>query len=325
MATMFDRLHRFPRTEGELVIGTVLSPQVLVTDFPGGTFPSIDEHLQVVDRLPVGAMQVLVTRMGGLFVRPPAELLETGPDDAAPDIREIRAKVAFEADAADVFNLVQCELALGGHLYSLPTVPYAVESGWLIESHIAIRSAGAGAERTLGPFSLLIQTARHTSMMAASLSPATLQAIAPVSRASLLARASRTLPRFVLAAYSSFHRHEHPEALLMGWIVTEQLIDELWRRYVSALRPRERRERLMDSTSYSAAVRIEVLEVAAVFDRDLASRLHSARKLRNALAHRATVTGEDAEIVIRTMHAMLERWLGVTLPPVVAVGVGVGW
>ena len=324
--TYLDRLWKQPKTEGELVIGTILTPSVLISDFPRKTFPTAEEHLEVIDTLTVDGIDVLVTRMGGLFARPPADLagMPEDGDDPAETSRKFQAKAKFEADVAGRFNLIQCELALRHHFYSLPSVPFAIDAGWMIDRHIAIQGSGGAAERTLSPFVLLLQTGRHGDGFR-TMPPATLGEVRPLEWSSRLATASPTLPRLLIAAYSSLHRHEQPEAVLMGWIVIEQLVDELWRSHVRSLEPGVRRERLLDGSTYTAAVRIEGLQTAGLLEPDLCLELHAARKLRNELAHRAQVADADAVVVLQATHSMLERWLGVSLPFFLGTGVSVGW
>jgi len=318
-----ERFATHPITDGERMVATVMMPAVLISDFPGKQYPTPDEHLEIVGSFDVRGHEVLVSRMGALAVRPPAHLSDpyAGQDPFPGDLPE---KIAFEAEAAELFNLVQCELALRSRIVTLPSAPLVLARGRLLEGHLGLVSGGGGYERTLGPFTGLWTHGMH-AINPTTLSPAVLAAAAPLEWAQTLGGVSATLPRFILAAYSSLDHHEHPEALMTGWIVVEQLLDELWARHVAALDPKTRRDRLKDTRTYTAAVRAEVLLTAGHLEQPLYTQVQLARGHRNNLAHRAEVTEQHAVEVVKAMHAFLELRLGATLPPVVVMGAGVSW
>lgn len=118
--------------------------------------------------------------------------------------------------------------------------------------------------------------------------------------------------------------YEFPEALLMAWVVTEQLFDETWSTWRSELEP-VRRARLGDGRVYSAAVRIEMLCTAGVVEKPLADLLHAARTKRNDLAHRAAFQADDARTAIEAMVAMLSWRLGEAVQSPLPVTLQVHW
>ena len=67
--TYLERFAKHPITDGERLIGTVLMPAVIISDFPKKQYPSRDEHLEIVGTFDVWGHEVLVSRTGGLAVR----------------------------------------------------------------------------------------------------------------------------------------------------------------------------------------------------------------------------------------------------------------
>lgn len=110
---------------------------------------------------------------------------------------------------------------------------------------------------------------------------------------------------FELYAIASARHLEHrfSEALIIYWTVIEACIDALWRRLVAdeamssdVRMPRSRRDRLGNSSTYSAAVRTEILYLRRKMPGDLYVQLNDVRSRRNKWMHELREI-EDKEVV----------------------------
>lgn len=299
-------LYRFFRdpSEGERVIGTYIYPVRL---FGSPDFADASSATVVIRTITIGLHDILVTRMGGLFVRPPGTLSDCrGPSGPHRSRVDTAAKLQYEEDVAGAFNRIICELALLGTV-SEPASPVHIAHGQLVDGHAVVGSAPGGREvyleRTLGPYLTLL--ADHLRFWFVHPEDVLDQA-AVQARTTVLASISDSLPALVPGAYYYLSRRQPAEAVMDSWIVTEQILDYLWQTYVSALLDHDRRERLSDSRTYTASVRTEVLHMAGVIDTSLYNAIHKARKHRNDLAHRAKITLSAAIDCLTTMKAAIE-------------------
>lgn len=255
--------------------------------------PSLDpnDYLEVVRVISVSGTDVAITRGSGIFVR---------------DHGEYSSREGIDA-LTGVFNLLLAEFALQG-LISHPVTDVEIQSATLMGRHATITGGGGTtfADRTWGPYSLLTSSERdigppyrkgdyrwppHRYWILQD--PKILDRVDGVRGAMRLREFSPTLPALFLAAVYNTLRHNLAECIVTSWIVCEQLLSFLWDEYVSAMGEKDRRDRLGDTRTYGASVRLEVLLVAGVIDSGLYKVMHEARKIRNALAHRA-VLGQDA-------------------------------
>lgn len=309
------------RSHGERVIGTYLFPYRLLTEpNPNDAYSATE----VVATSKVAGQDILMTRNGGLFVRPPAELSDpyTNRDHAATS--DFEEKVAFEETAALWFNAVICEFALLG-IVSEPATPVHISRGVLIDQHALVTGAGGGREtyreRSIGPALELHSGSwlTHPVVSAPTVARASQQQIS-----AQLGAASESLPGLVAGAYSAYSQRQLAEAVVDSWIVVEQLLDWYWTKHRVALSDKARKERLADTRTYSAAVRIEVLQTAKVLPEPLCQELQSARRHRNDLAHRASVTGGGADVCLAAMRHTIELFSGAQVEPPLS-NVGVTW
>ena len=130
-----------------------------------------------------------------------------------------------------------------------------------------------------------------------------------------LSNRSATMPRLVAGAYYMYSRGELAEALIDSWIVVEQVIDSLWQAHVASVEGKARKDRLSDTRNYTASVRAEVLFSVGKIAPDLYELIDGARKHRNALAHRATITMSAADASLGAMKAAVELACGKTVEP----------
>ena len=99
-------------------------------------------------------------------------------------------------------------------------------------------------------------------------------------------------------------------ALITGWTFVETIISAMWNNLVKrvATGDRERRTRLQDFRTYTAAVQIEVLVQSGAVGIDLAGKLHVLRKARNNLAHNGVLpTKAHGSLVFSCVQALLRK------------------
>jgi hypothetical protein len=293
----------------ERVIGTYLYPYRL---FRPIDYEDPYASTEVIGRVPAGAHEVMVTRNGGLFVQPPDDLPDGSliTEDSEEDRKTYWRKVAIEDEAALSFNLLICELALLGFV-SEPATTVHISVGKLVEHHALITSGTGGREmyleRTMQPsLELFSGQWPATTIHMGHIPAGTFERVRLLERANKLAEVAELLPTLVAGAYSMFSRRQLGEALLDGWGACEQMLDYLWREYVSSLSDDKRRERLRDTRTYSAAVRTETLFTAGLINSTVYDALNTARKHRNDIAHRAKITFQGAQEGMDAMKLMIE-------------------
>lgn len=305
---MFNRLTQGRYDDGDRVIGATLTPMRLY-----GTRPSAFDAnmaIEIVREVDVLGETVYVTRVGSLFVRPPAHFSDPFAPGAAARIPAADQvdKDAFQAHAAQLFNVFACDLAISAGEFSAPLGPADITHGLLSDHHAAVNEPRSLELDQTGPYDLL----RLGEWPSLDWRPERVldEAIPPV-RGAKLAALSGTLPQLVLGSYESFRVHQHAEALLDAWIVTEQLLDHQWTTYLDKLGDADRARRLKgDSRTYSAAVRTEMLLTAGVMNRPLYDAVDRARGHRNQLAHRAKVTASAANEGVEAMALFLVEYFG---------------
>ena len=225
-----------PGSEGERVIGTYLYPYRIFGE-PDWNNPY--SATEVIAKVKVDSDEVLITHNGGLFIQPPSTLSDGLKPDAEPG-KDLQEKLAFQEKSAYTFNQIICEFALTG-IVSEPATPVHISRGVLIDNHALIMSAGGGREiyleRTIIPSLQLLQGTWLTHPIH---STDVITAVAKQEVSSQLGLISDNLPTFVASAYSLFSNHQNSEALIDSWIVIEQIIDWLWKDYLSQIKERPR-------------------------------------------------------------------------------------
>lgn len=285
--------------------GTYILPlKFFTSDRTAGTADPND-YLEVVRVVEVAGTDFAITRGGGLFVR----------DNGQYGTRESREKLV------ELFNLLLAEFAFQG-LASHPVTDIEVQSAKLIGQHASITGGwGSFADRTWGPYVLLAMQTRDlgdgygqkgnhywpVNFYWVSHDPSILDRLTGTPNAIRLRDISSTLPALLVAANYHTTRHSLAEGIITSWIVCEELLSYLWDQHVSQIQEKERRDRLKDNRTYSAAVRLEVLLVEGTLRPELCALLQQARSMRNALAHRSVTDQESADICNRAMREMLSH------------------
>lgn len=305
----------------ERVIGTYLYPHVLFSDI---FLDNRDSAIEIVETTTIESHEILLTRNGGLFVRPPSSMSDPYRDLEGHLIDDLQAKLAFEEKAAVCFNRVICELALLG-IVSQPATPVHISYGRLINNHALISNGGGGREmyleRTTNPLGMLFRNDWHTLRMY----PDVLAKKAMEQEcAKFLVEVSEDLPALVAGAYSLFSQRQLSEALIDSWIVCEQVIDHLWKNYISTIEDKSRVKRLDDNRTYSVAVRTEILHSIGEISAPIYNELNKARKNRNELAHGAKTTLSETTVCLNAMKLIVEFLCNRTVEPPLA-NVGVTW
>jgi len=307
----------------ERVIGTYLYPYRL---FMPIDYEDSYASTEVIGRVPAGAHEVMVTRNGGLFVQPPNDLPDVSRLTGEERFKSFSRKAAFEDKATMAFNLLICELALLGFV-SEPASTVHISVGKLVDDHALITSGSGGREmyleRTMQPsMELLRGEWPAPAMRVAHIPEGTFERLRLLERANKLAEVAELLPTLVSGAYSMSSRRQLGEALLDSWGACEQILDYLWREYVSSLSNDRRRERLQDTRTYTAAVRTETLFTAGIINSTVYDALNTARKQRNDMAHRAKITLQGAQDGTYAMKLMIELLCKTNIePPLISTSI----
>lgn len=109
------------------------------------------------------------------------------------------------------------------------------------------------------------------------------------------------------------------EAVVISWGVCEQLVSLAWKRFLDSKRTdpgrvNKDREDKLTGRDYTASVRVEMLELAGVFDHELYRRLEIARKARNKWAHEMRVPKErEVDVCIKAVESLLSQLEGIPL------------
>ena len=315
----------FSASGGERVIGTYLYPYVLFIEHIEQIHSDPYFATEVFERTIIGENEILFTRNGGLFVRPPLSLSDPYRDQSAVTLtNDFKAKLSFQEKAATCFNRIICEFAFLG-IVSEAATPVHISYGQLINAHALITSGGGGREmyleRTSYPSKLLLKDDWRTHRMFP-----TAQATKVMKQdcTRTLVKISEELPALIVGAYSLFSQRQLSESLIDSWIVCEQAINHLWKNYLSTIKDTSRIKRLNDSRTYSASVRTEILHSIGKIPTPIYEELNKARKNRNDLAHGAKTTLSAATICLNTMKLIIEFLCQKTVEPP-QTSVGVNW
>lgn len=91
-----------------------------------------------------------------------------------------------------------------------------------------------------------------------------------------------------LEAYKNYTVHKWNNTLLLGWAFLEILIDRIWKKFVLEevkSTEKNRKTRLKDNRTYSAAVKTELLYANGIIILETYNNLNTLRQIRNSLIH----------------------------------------
>ena len=109
-----------------------------------------------------------------------------------------------------------------------------------------------------------------------------------------------------LSALSAFASHDWRRALIFSWVVTEQLLQDLWDRYILSATSGKRRDRLSEDRTYSIAVRIEILLWVDKIPEKSYQDLNEIRVARNNMVHEGkNIARETALLSLGTVQDLL--------------------
>jgi len=295
--------------EKELVIGTYLYPYVIFSGFkPEDPYTATE----IISEISISDERIFITRNGGLFSRPPEELVGI-INDPDSSMNHFNKKLQYKDNFTDLSNRIICELCLLG-IISEPITPVHVSSGSLVENHAVIMAGSGGREqylhRTLRPFMHLFQPAWYLYRVIDS---EILNKVQKLEYTKGLIEISENLPLFISSAYSHFSTQQIGESLINSWIVVEQIIDKLWEEFSENFDESGRTGRLKDTRIYTSSVRIEILYLIGAINSREYEIFQLARHHRNQLAHRASVTLDWAKESMTAMKYAIEHLISDTV------------
>ena len=113
-----------------------------------------------------------------------------------------------------------------------------------------------------------------------------------------------------LESKTHYIQHRWSNALIIGWTFLEILLDELWKReIIKSIKSNEseRKDRLKDVRTYSAAIRIEFLYSKSILKRKLYNILNTIRSKRNNFIHKGKfITEQDANLLFEAINKLIK-------------------
>ncbi|WP_230548647.1 hypothetical protein [Reyranella aquatilis] len=214
---------------------------------------------------------------------------------ALPALPELRKGV----DAAEFFNQHFAALLLGG-IYCEAIAHDALDFGSIIDWSFIRVNTSAPANR----FNQLARLQGASPIEAIALQEERRLLTSELDSAMLAGRAvMAAVPEmsgeFLLKGTTGFARRDWSSALANLWIVVEQITSNLWQSDVVGKARAEgaaagRIDQLGDTRTWSTGPRHELLYQTGRIGTELLAALSTARRARNALAHRGSHPSEDA-------------------------------
>lgn len=245
---------------------------------------------------------------------------------ALPPIPSLRSSEA----AVEFFNRCLAALLLGG-IYCEAIDPDSLDVGSIIDwAYIRIQRAGPAAPNRFHEHVRRLQASPLEAIALWQPRLVQLTQLNGAMRAGL--RMLDSVPslrgEYLLKGTTGLARLDWGAALTNLWIAVEQLVAELWRREVvdptlEASPGKTRRSQLMDTRSWTAAMRLEMLYQKGVLDHETLEALGVARKARNDLHHTGKhPTKDDANAAFRGVSGLLLIALHGDRPPLFDLDLG---
>lgn len=238
---------------------------------------------------------------------------------ALPPIDNLRSTQA----AVEFFNRCLAALLLGG-IYCEAINPDGLDLGWIIDwTYIRTYKSGHAAANR---FHEHVRHRQSSPMEAIALVQPRQVGLTELQAAMgaglrMLDTVRSVRGEYLLKGTTGLARLDWGSALANLWIVVEQLVAELWERKVVAPTleadpNKARRSQLMDTRSWTASTRIEMLYQKSVIDLDTVRALGKARKARNDLHHSGQhPSSDDAQAAYRGVTGLLIVALNGERPP----------
>lgn len=202
-----------------------------------------------------------------------------------PELRSDQAAIQF-------LNRCLAALLLGG-VYCESLSPDGLDLGSIIDwKYVRSHRSGQSAAST---FHKQIRYAAATPLEAIALHEPRTVSIAKLQGAmatglSILNRVPAVRGEYFLKGVTGIARRDWGSALANLWIVAEQIISELWQRFVISPTladggSKARRDQLNDTRTWTASARIEMIFQKGIVPSEIVAALSHARKARNDLSH----------------------------------------
>jgi len=242
---------------------------------------------------------------------------------ALPPIEGLRSDQA----AVEFFNRCLAALLIGG-VYCEAVTPDGLDIGSIIDWRY-VRSHRAG-QAAPNRFHLQVRYGHAPPLEAIALSQPRTVTFAELTTAmatglDVLGRVPALRGEYFLKGVTGIARRDWGSALSNLWIVSEQILSELWRRYVVTPTLTEdsskgRKDQLNDTRTWTASARIEMLYQTRCLKSSTVEALTTARRARNGLSHEGKHPSEpDAQSAYRAVCELLAVALDGECPPLFAL------
>lgn len=100
-----------------------------------------------------------------------------------------------------------------------------------------------------------------------------------------------------LEAYTHYHETEYMQSFVLGWVVIEKYLSNVWRKFIEEFGVTgKRKKKLLSSHEWSISYIIETLNLCGKFDKDLYQTLIELKKRRDKSVHEGeSITQDDAK------------------------------
>jgi len=103
--------------------------------------------------------------------------------------------------------------------------------------------------------------------------------------------------KLILKSLTAIVRHNWEEALYLGWICIEQLVEHLWNEKMikpsAGIKVQKRKDFLRDTGSWTMSTKLELLYSISALDIDIYKKVYTVRQCRNDYVHRGKTVLEQ--------------------------------
>lgn len=305
------------------MVGVYLDPPALI----GGAEET--ERIRAPERF--GATEVLghtvvLTRMSGLFVERPANLVSIDEafsalvpggaswTDADFDTHLMtEEKREFAESVSRAFNAVACELMFATGRPRSAIAPASMLPGSSDADRIVVDTSVGNhetfeASRRVSDQWLFAKADEWTEGWH-RISDLNGASALELRRTNRLLAISHELPELVLSAYRAFELEQTNASVIASWTACEIIVGDWWR-IVHQNREESEWNQILGNDRVPIVRRIEYLSLAGVIEPALRDSLHRARQERNRIAHRAEGSHAAARECIEALREVLTASIG---------------